>query len=109
MFESSYRKILNKQCNENIRKRLGIEPVLQFVKRQQIKLFCHLQRMPINALPYRAYNELADGFKGIGRPRKRWRDDIIDTLQQHGLTIKHATRQASARIIKIHLHCRSRK
>jgi hypothetical protein len=82
------------------RKRLGIKPVLQFIKRQQIKWFGHLQRMPINSLPYRAYNELANGFKAKERPRKRWTDDITDTLQQHGLTIIDATRQARARILK---------
>jgi hypothetical protein len=35
-----------------------------------------IQRMSINSLPYRAYYELANGFKAKGRPRKRWRDDI---------------------------------
>jgi hypothetical protein len=62
----------DRQCNENIRKRLGIEPALQFIKRQQIKWLGHLQKMPINSLSYRAYNELTDGFKAKGRPRKRW-------------------------------------
>jgi hypothetical protein len=61
----------DKQRNENIRKRLGIGPVLQFIKRQQIKWFCHLQRMPINSLPYKAYNELANGLKTNGKPRTR--------------------------------------
>jgi hypothetical protein len=56
--------------------------------------------MSIYSLPYRAYNELANYFKAKGRPRKRWRDDIKDTLQQHGLTINDATRQARARILK---------
>jgi hypothetical protein len=69
MFETSYQiSLKDKQHNENIRKRLGIEPVLQFIKRQQIKWFGHLQRMPINSLPYMAYNELAKGFKAKGTP-----------------------------------------
>jgi hypothetical protein len=49
--------------------------------------------MPIKSLLCRAYNELANGFKAKGRPRKR-RDDIKDTLQQHGLTNNDATKQA---------------
>jgi hypothetical protein len=40
----------DKQVNENIRKRLDIQPVLQYIKRQQIKWFGHFQRMPINSL-----------------------------------------------------------
>jgi hypothetical protein len=65
--------------------------------------------MPINSLPYRAYNELANGFKAKGRPRKRWRDDIKDTLQQHGLTINNAIRQARAKILKTPQHQISRE
>jgi hypothetical protein len=68
---------------------------------QQIKWFGHLQRMPINSLAHRAYNELADGFKAKGRPRKRWRNDIKDTLQQHGLTIYNTTRQAREKSLTI--------
>jgi hypothetical protein len=60
--------------------------------------------MPINSLTYRAYNELANSFKAKGRPRKRWRDDIKDTLQQHGLHIINTTRQARARTLKTLRH-----
>jgi hypothetical protein len=56
--------------------------------------------MSINSLPYRAYNELTDGFKAKGRPRKRWKDDIKDTLQQNGLNINDASRQTRVRILK---------
>jgi hypothetical protein len=60
----------DKQRNENIRKRLGIEPVVEFIKRQQIKWFGHLQRIPPIFLPYRTYNELANGFKAKEYPDK---------------------------------------
>jgi hypothetical protein len=73
--------LTDKQRNENIRQKLGIEPVMQFIKRQQIKWYGQLQRMSMISLPYRTYNELADGFRAKGRPRKRWRDDIKDTMQ----------------------------
>jgi hypothetical protein len=43
--------------------------------------------MPINSLPSRAYNELANGFKANRRARKGWREGIKDTLQYQGLTI----------------------
>jgi hypothetical protein len=52
-----------KQRNENVMRRLNIEPVLQFNKRQQIKWFGHLRKMLINSLPHTSYNELANGFK----------------------------------------------
>jgi hypothetical protein len=60
--------------------------------------------MSINSLLYRAYNKLANGYKAKGRPIKRWRDDIKDTLQQHGLAITDATKQARTRIFRATRH-----
>jgi hypothetical protein len=58
--------------------------------------------MPIISLSYRAYNEMANGFKAKGRPRKRWTDVIKDTLQQHDLIIIDTRRKERARILKTH-------
>jgi hypothetical protein len=65
--------------------------------------------MSINSLPYRVYNELAKGFKAKGRPRKRRRENIKDTLQQDCFTINDTTRQARTKILKIPLHQISRE
>lgn len=35
----------DRQQNENIWKRIGIEPVTQYISRHQLKLFRHLQSM----------------------------------------------------------------
>jgi hypothetical protein len=59
--------------------------------------------MPINFLPYRAYNEQENGSKPR-KTKKRMERSIKDTLQQHGLTIIDATRQAKARILKTSRH-----
>jgi hypothetical protein len=34
------------------------------------------------SIQYKAYNVLANGFKAKGRPRRRWREEIMETLQQ---------------------------
>jgi hypothetical protein len=39
--------------------------------------------------------------KQKGRPRKRWREDIKDTMQQHGLIINDTTSQAREMTLKI--------
>jgi hypothetical protein len=57
--------------------------------------------MPINSLLYKANNELENCFKAKGSPRKRWREDIKNTLQQHGLTINDAAKQAREKTLKI--------
>jgi hypothetical protein len=60
--------------------------------------------MPVNSFPYRAFKELPNGLKGKLKLRRRWREDIRDTLKQHGLTINDAISQARARILKMPLH-----
>jgi hypothetical protein len=54
----------------------------------------------IPPLSFMAFNELAGGFKAKGRPRKRYREDIKDTLQQQRLTMFDVRRQSSLRLIK---------
>jgi hypothetical protein len=63
--------------------------------------------MLITTLPYKTYNELADGFRAKVKRRKIWRDDIKETLQQHGLTINDAPRQARAKILKTPRHLKA--
>jgi hypothetical protein len=60
--------------------------------------------MPINYLSCKAFNELSNDDQ-----EKDGREDIKDTLQQHGLTINNSSRQARARILRISLQQRGRE
>jgi hypothetical protein len=96
MFEMGYRSILKKQTSneknqEETRYWTGPAVLnLQFIERKQIKWFGHLRNIPINSLLYKDYNELVNGFKAKGRQRKKWREDIKGTLQQHGNVVDSA-------------------
>ena len=87
--------------NEIIRERIGMEPVLKYVQRQQIKWFGHVMRMPTNTLPQRTYNNRSSGRRRRGKPRKRWCDNIKSILQQQGILMTEATHLTYDR--KLHL------
>ena len=90
--------------NDAIRKKLGMEPVLTHIKRQQIKWFGHLLRMPANTLPQRTYNTKSSGKRKRGKPRKRWRDNIKVIIQQQGLSTREATVLAYDRELHLPRH-----
>jgi len=87
--------------NETVRKRVGTQPVQEFINRRQIKWFGHLIRMKPNETPAMAYNNKYDGYRTRGRPRKRWIDGIKEILEQHQMTLPEATERAHHR--RLHL------
>ena len=65
--------------NEDIRKRVGTTPVLNFIKKQ-VKWFGHVTRLPPNSLPQMAMLHYHCGYKARGRPRKRWTNEITEAV-----------------------------
>jgi len=66
--------------NEDIRKRVGTTPVLNIIKKQQVKWFGHVTRQPPNSLPQMAMLHYHCGYKARGRPRKRWTSEITEAV-----------------------------
>jgi hypothetical protein len=88
----------------------NLELILTFVfllKTNEIWLCFGPNYGPRDILPI--CNELVNCFKAKGRPRKRWREDIKYTMQQHDLTVSYLTRQARAIILKLPPHRRGRE
>ena len=83
--------------NEDIRKLVGVTPVMDFVNKQQLKWFGHLMRMPVNHPAVRAYNGCRSGSRPRGHPRKRWIDGIRTITDSIGLTTTEATQRAKDR------------
>jgi hypothetical protein len=91
--------------NDVIRERLGSEPILKYIQKQQIKWFAHLERMPCESIPYRSYiTRGKEERRAIGRPRVRWIDNIKQTLQEHQVTIIEAARKAKTRSLYLPRH-----
>ena len=66
----------DKVRSSDIRRELGVEPLLLHVERSQLRSFGHLTRMPSGCLPLEVFRARPTGRRPQGRPRTRWRDDI---------------------------------
>jgi len=67
---------LDKEKNRCIREKMGVQYIVKEIKQYQKKWLQHVQRMDTNRLPKRALQYKPKGRRNIGRPRKRWRDQL---------------------------------
>ena len=67
---------LDKEKNQCIRQKTGAQNIVQEIKHYQEKWLKHVQRMDTNRLPKQALKYKPNGRRNIGRPRKRWRDQL---------------------------------
>ena len=68
---------LDKEKDQCIRqKKTGAQNIVQEIKQYQEKWLKHVQRMDTNRLPKQALKYKPNGRRNIGRPRKRWRDQL---------------------------------
>ena len=87
--------------NQEIRRMLGIKPVLHVIKEQQIKWFAHLTRMPWYYLPQRATLKRYNGYRARGRPHKRWSDGIKNSLTEMNINLRSALDRAHQRTLHL--------
>ena len=67
---------LDKEMNQCIWEDTGSQSIVQEIKQCQKKWLQHVQRMNINRLPKQALQYKLKGRRNVGRPRKRWRDQL---------------------------------
>ena len=72
-----YNKFIKiKEKTQCIRQKTGAQNIVQEIKQYQEKCLKHVQRMDTNRLPKQALQYKPKGRRNIGRPRKRWRDQL---------------------------------
>jgi hypothetical protein len=64
------------KTNDSIRRELQTECILGKIDEYRRNWFLHLQRMPPNRIPLKSYHYRPQGRRTIGRPKKRWRDQL---------------------------------
>ena len=81
---------LDKEQNQCIGGKKGAQNirVVTEIKQYQEKWLQHVQRMDTNRLPKQALQYKPEGRRNIGRPRKRWRDQLHLEDQGTGNTPK---------------------
>ena len=67
---------LDKEKNQCIREKLGAQNIVKEIKQCQEKWLQHVQRMDTNRVPKQALPYQPKGRRNVGRPRKRWRDQL---------------------------------
>jgi len=67
---------LDKEKNQCIREKTGAQNLVKEIKQYQEKWLQHVQRMERNRLPRQALKYRPEGRRNIGRPKKRWRDQL---------------------------------
>ena len=64
------------KTNKSIRKELRITNILDKIDEYRKEWLLHIQRMPQNRIPLKSYNYRPQGRRSIGRPKKRWREQL---------------------------------
>jgi len=66
----------DQKTNNSIRKELRITSILDKIDEYRKKWLLQIQRMPQNRIPLKSYNYRPQGRRSIGRPKKRWREQL---------------------------------
>jgi len=64
------------KTNDYIRRELKITGILDKIDEYRRNWFQHLQRKPQNRIPLKPYYYRPQGRSTIGRPKKRWREQL---------------------------------
>jgi len=69
---------LYKEKNQitSIRDKTGAQNIVKKIQQYQEKWLQHVQRMDTNRIPKQALQYKPKGRRNIGRPSKRWRDQL---------------------------------
>jgi hypothetical protein len=67
---------LAKEKNQRIREKSGAQNIVKEIEQYQKKWLQHVQRMDRNRIPKQALQYRPKGRRNMGRPRKRWRDQL---------------------------------
>jgi len=65
------------KTNDYIRRELRITGILDKIDEYGRNWLSHLQRMPQNRIPLKAYHYRPQGRRTIGRPKKHWREQLL--------------------------------
>jgi hypothetical protein len=68
---------LDNEKNQYIREKTGVQNIVKEIKQYQKKWLKHVQRMDTKSLPKQALQYKPKGRRKIGRPKKRWRDQLL--------------------------------
>ena len=78
--------VVNMKRTNVLGEKTGAQIIVKEIKPYQEKWLQHVQRMDTNRIPKQALQYKPKGRRHIGRPRKRWRDQLHLEYQGTGNT-----------------------
>ena len=66
----------DKEKNQCTREKTGAQNIVEEIKQYQKKWLQHVQKIDTNRIPKQALTYRSKGRRDIGRPKKRWRDQL---------------------------------
>src|ERR1700755_1497199 len=72
----------NRIRNERVRQEVRVAPVKRRIEAARLRGWGHLERMPENRMAKRRWNWTPNGRRPMGRPRKKWKESVQDTLRR---------------------------
>jgi hypothetical protein len=67
---------LDRERNQSVREKLGVQNIVLEIKQYQREWLQHVERMDTDRIPKQALKYRPKGKRSIGRPRKRWQDQL---------------------------------
>jgi hypothetical protein len=67
---------LDRERNQSVRERPGVQNIVLEIKQYQREWLQHVERMGTDRIPKQALKCRPKGKRSIGRPKKRWKDQL---------------------------------
>jgi hypothetical protein len=67
---------LDRERNQSVREKLGVQNTVLEIKQYQREWLQYVERMDRDRIHKQALKYRAKGKRSIGRPRKRWKDQL---------------------------------
>ena len=82
--------LADRQTNDTLRRRTGIEPVGVVMMRSRLRWFGHVERKEGTDWVKKCREVVVEGRAPVGRPRKTWQETVNEDMRQLGLTAADA-------------------
>ena len=79
--------------NDDIRRELGVESILEVVDKSKLRWYGHVQRMNEDQFPRKYLQYRPHGRRPVGRPRRRWMEGVGEALTAREINLADVERE----------------
>jgi len=91
-------KRVDRMRSERIREMCGITKAMdELIDESVLRWYGHVERMGDERLVHRVYVSEGVGRRSVGRPRKRWKDNVWECVRKRGMSVNEAERMVHDR------------